>query len=136
MRGISSGKKLPVSKPRKGGRTPLGKEKSLLEVTRDLIAEDTSTMETLEALWDMEKDDPFEVIYLHQTKAIKCYGCGNKFIREKEQNNLIVRKYCAREYTVIGEKRTKNQFAYLHLKTACLVRKFPDYKKDMLSVSK
>jgi hypothetical protein len=46
MRGISSGKKLPVSKPRKGGRNPLGKEKSLLGVTRDLIAEDTSTMET------------------------------------------------------------------------------------------
>jgi hypothetical protein len=34
-------------------------------LSRDLIAEDTSTMETLEALGNMEKDDPFEVIYLH-----------------------------------------------------------------------
>lgn len=136
MSGISSGRKPPVSKPRKGGRTPLGKEKPLLEVTRDPIAEDTSTIETLEALGDMEKDDRLEVIYFHQTKAIKCYGCGNKFIREKEQNNLSVRKYCAKEYTVAGERKTKNQFAYLHLKTACLVTKLPDYKKDMLGVSK
>lgn len=70
MSDISSGKKPPVSKPRKGGRTPLGKEKPLLEVTRNPIAEDTSTMETLEALGDMEKDDPFEVIYLHQTNKM------------------------------------------------------------------
>jgi hypothetical protein len=71
-------------------------------------------METLEALGNMEKDDPFEVIYLHQTKAIKCYGCGNKFIREKELEFAPVNLHLQR-MTVINElKDTSNYFTLIY----------------------
>lgn len=84
----------------------------------------------------MEKEDPFEVIYLFQTKEISCYGCGKKYVRDREQNNLIVSKFCEREYTIGGAKKSKNQYAYMHLKTSCILGKFPKFKKDMLSISK
>lgn len=136
MSGISSGKKPATAvKPRRGGRTPLDKVTPELDIHRGPIIEDTSTSQTLQALSDMEREDPFHVIYLNQTKALKCYGCVQKFSREKEQNNLIVRKFCEREYTHGGEKKTKNQYAYFHLRNACIVRKFPLYKKEMLTVA-
>jgi hypothetical protein len=53
----------------------------------------------------MEKESNFELIYLFQTEAQSCYGCGTKFIRNEEQHNLIVRKYCEREYVHQEEKK-------------------------------
>lgn len=84
----------------------------------------------------MEKESNFEIIYLFQTKAQSCYGCGTKFIRNEEQHNLIARKYCEREYVQQGEKKKKWQFAYFHLRNQCVTQKFPDYKKEHLVISR
>lgn len=84
----------------------------------------------------MEKESNFEIIYLFQTKAQSCYGCGTKFIRNEEQHNLIARKYCEGEYVQQGEKKKKWQFAYFHLRNQCVTQKFPDYKKEHLVISR
>jgi hypothetical protein len=42
----------------------------------------------------IDENNPFELIYLFQTKASLCYGCRTKFSRETEQNDLIIRHYC------------------------------------------
>jgi hypothetical protein len=42
-----------------------------------------------------------EIIYLFQTKAVSCYGCGLKYKRDEENNTLVVRKFCEREFTTM-----------------------------------
>jgi hypothetical protein len=63
----------------------------------------------------MEQEQPFEIIYLFQTKAVSCYGCGLKYKRDEENNTLVVRKFCEREFTTAGQKKSHLQFAYFHL---------------------
>lgn len=133
--GIKSGEKPKVRKPRKGGRTPLEKETASTHEREPLIA-DQSTAETLAALENMESVHDFELVYLFQTKAQMCYGCGIKFSKANENNNLIVRKYCEREYTFQGVKKCKWQFAYFHLKNNCIKKKFPEYRKELLTIAK
>lgn len=137
--GIKSGNKPKVSKPRKGGRKPLDKKSSTVQQDREPLVRDYSTDKTLQALDNIEKEkdvNDFELIYLFQTKAQSCYGCGKKFNRDIEQNNLVVKKYCEREYVYMGEKKKKWQHAYFHLQNVCLRQKFPDFKKNMLVISK
>jgi hypothetical protein len=55
--------------------------------------------------------------------------------RQAEQNTLIIRHYCEREYVVQGEKKSKWQFAYFHLKSTCARKKFPEFKKEQLKLS-
>ncbi len=91
MSGIKSGKRpKKVSKPRKGGRTPLDKQRPEIQVSRDPVVEDTSTAQTLEALDDMERadEDPYELMYFHQTKSKKCYGGGTNVCRDKDQKYI------------------------------------------------
>ncbi|KAK3087821.1 hypothetical protein FSP39_011070 [Pinctada imbricata] len=135
MSDITSGRKGKVLKPRRGGRTPLNKETAIVHREREPLMEDKSIDETLSALDEIEKDSPFELIYLFQTKAKLCYGCGEKYDRSKEANSLIVRKHCEREFTVQGVKKTKFQFAYFHLKKNCITKKCSEYKKEMLKMS-
>lgn len=73
---------------------------------------DQSTAETLAALENIESVFDFELVYLFQTKAHMCYGCGIKNLKDNEQNNLIVRKYCEREYIFQG---LRNVNIYLHI---------------------
>lgn len=65
-----------------------------------------------------------------------CYGCGIRFSKANEQNNLIVRKYCEREYTFQGVKKCKWQFAYFHLQNNCIKKRFPEYQKELLTIAK
>ena len=135
MTGIASGRKGKVLKPRKGGRTPLDKETPAVQQEREPLIESTATDETLSALEDAEKDTPFELIYLFQTKAQSCYGCSVKFNRPKETNSLIIRKHCEREFTVQGVKKTRYQYAYFHMKSKCVLQKCPQYEQKSLKVS-
>lgn len=112
--GIKSGEKPKVRKPRKGGQTPLKKEPASTHERKPLVADQT-TAEALAALENMESVHDFELVYLFQKKAQMCYGCGIKFSKANEQNNLIVRKYCEREYNFQVVKKCKWQFAYFHL---------------------
>ena len=131
----SSHKGKKVAKPRKGGRTPLEKEIPEQEIHRQSIVADPSVKATLESLENIDENHPFELIYLYQTRASLCYGCGIKFVCEAEQNTLIIRHYCKREYVVLSEKKSKWQFAYFHLKSTCARRKFPEFKKEQLKIS-
>ena len=135
MSGIKSGAKPKVAKPRKGGRTPLDKPKPTSSVSRMPVVEDASTLDAINALDEMDTEQPFEIIYLFQTKASACYGCGTKYIKENENNTLIIRKFCEREYFVAGEKKSRLQFAYFHLKSSCVRKKFPDFKKEILTIA-
>ena len=103
--GIKSGDKAKVRKPRKGGRTPVDKEPATAVHEREPLVEDSSIFATVSASDNMEKESNFELIYLFQTETQSCYGCGTKFIRNEEQHNLIVRKYCEREYVHQEEKK-------------------------------
>jgi hypothetical protein len=103
--GIKSGDKAKVRKPRKWGRTPVDKEPATAVHEREPLVEDSSMFATVSASDNMEKESNFELIYLFQTEAQSCYGCGTKFIRNEEQHNLIVRKYCEREYVHQEEKK-------------------------------
>lgn len=135
MTGIHSGHKAKVSKPRKGGRTPLEKD-TTDQTERQPLLETSSVQGALDLLDHIDENNPFELIYLFQTKASLCYGCRTKFSRETEQNDLIIRHYCDREYSVQGKRKTKWQFAYFHLRSSCVCKKFPDFKKEMLKISK
>ena len=127
---IESGhKSKKVAKPRKGGRTPFEKEIPELEIQRESIVADPSVKATLESHENIDENHPFELIYLYQIRASLCYGCGIKFVREAEQNTLIIRHFCERKYVVQGEKKSKWQFAYFHLKSTCVRKKFPEFKK-------
>jgi hypothetical protein len=69
----------------------------------------------------MEQEQPFEIIYLFQTKAVSCYGCGLKYKRDEENNTLVVRKFCEREFTTWFEKDRLFQTAALVPSVAKLV---------------
>lgn len=87
---IESGHKgKKVAKPRKSGRTPLEKEIPKQEIQRQSIVAHPSVKATLESLENIDENHPFELIYLYQTRASLCYGCGIKFVRETEQNTLM-----------------------------------------------
>jgi hypothetical protein len=82
MSEITPGRKGKVMKSRKGGRTPLDQESSTLQKEREPLLEDKFMEETLSALDDIEKDYPFVLIYLFQTKPQSCYGCGGKYMKQ------------------------------------------------------
>ena len=137
MGGVKSGQKGKVNKPRKGGRTPLDKQPATTSCEREPLIEGIETESTLNALDEMDQESPFELlIYMFQTKAQSCYGCSVKFNREKDGYSLIVRKHCEREFLQQGVKRARLQYAYFHLKTLCIQQKFPEYKKEVLVISK
>ncbi|CAC5423833.1 unnamed protein product [Mytilus coruscus] len=121
--GIRSGMKGKVKKPRRGGRTPLDKSKpTLVEERRPMVQGSIQT--TLDAIDHLDKaEEPFDIIYLFQTRAILCFGCGVKFNREKEQNELVVRHFCEREFTIHGVKKCKSQYAYFHFQVTCIKKK-------------
>lgn len=103
-----------MRKPRKGGKTPLKKEPASTHEQEPLVAKALAALENMESVHD------FELVYLFQTKAQMCYGCGIKISKANEQNNLIVQKYCEREYTFQVVKKCKWQFAYFHLQNNCI----------------
>ena len=135
MTGIQSGHKSKVAKPRKGGRTPLDKGEISNQVEREPLIKDITVQGALDMIENIDESHSFEAIYLFQTKATLCYGCRQKFNRETEQNNLVIRHYCEREYSVQGAKKAKGQFAYFHLKSSCVRMKFADFKKENIKIS-
>ncbi|CAG2256957.1 unnamed protein product [Mytilus edulis] len=135
MTGIQSGHKSKVAKPRKGGRTPLDKGEISNQVEREPLIKDITVQGALDMIENIDESHSFEAIYLFQTKATLCYGCRQKFNRETEQNNLVIRHYCEREYSVQGAKKAKWQFAYFHLKSSCVRMKFADFKKENIKIS-
>ena len=66
-----------VSKPRKGGRTPLEKD-TTDQTERQPLLETSSIQGALDLLDHIDEHNPFELIYLFQTKASLCYGCRTK----------------------------------------------------------
>lgn len=136
MGGVKSGQKGKVNKRRKGGRTPLEKQPATTSCERESLIEGIETESTLNALDEMDQESPFELIYMFQTKAQLCYGCSVKINREKDENSLIVRKHCEREFVQQGVKRARLQYTYFHLKTLCIQQTFPEYKKEVLVISK
>jgi hypothetical protein len=90
MTGIYSGHKAKVSKPRKGGRTPLEKD-TTDQTERQPLLETSSVQGALDLLDHIDENNPFELIYLFQTKASLCYGCRTKFKgKEKQNDNLLI----------------------------------------------
>ena len=86
--------------------------------------------------FDKPEDSNFELVYLFQTKATVCYGCSKKFERDDDQNKMVIRKYCEREFKHGGELKKKWQFAYFHLKKLCVTNKFPDFAlKDLVAAA-
>lgn len=63
-------------------------------------------------------------------------GVPKKFVRDTEQNLLIIRAFCEREFTPGGEKKKKWQNAYFHLKMPCVKRTFQDFKFPNLKLVK
>ena len=53
----------------------------------------------------------------------------------KSRTHFVVHHFCEREYMLHGVKKTKPQFAYFHLKTACVCKKFPEFTKAQLTVA-
>ena len=78
MGDVNSGMKTKVAKPRKGGRTPLDKAKPTTVESRQPVLQE-GISDILTALDDLDKTAPFEIVYLFQTRAVYCYGCGAKF---------------------------------------------------------
>lgn len=72
MGDVKSGMKTKVTKPRKGGRTPLDKVKPTTVESRQPVLQDDIS-DTLTALDDIDKTAPFEIVYLFQTRAVYCY---------------------------------------------------------------
>jgi hypothetical protein len=50
------------------------------EIQRQSIVADPSVKATLESLENIDENHPFELIYLYQTRASLCYGCGIKSV--------------------------------------------------------
>lgn len=127
--GAKGGKK-KTAKPRRGGRAPLSvhAQQSAAAVERHPLVEDESTaVSIIQDLEDFDTEPKFELLYLFQTKASVCYGCNKKFDRESEQNKLVIRKFCEREFKKDGEMRKKWQYAYFHLKKICVNYKFKEF---------
>lgn len=91
---------------------------------------DQSTAETLAAFENMELVFDFELVYLFQTKAQMCYGCGIKNLRDNEQNNLIMRKYCEREYLFHGLRNVNGNLHISIFKTIVLRKGFQNTVKN------
>ena len=127
-------RKTKVAKPRLGGRNPMTREPPINTTTRQGILERDED-DVLKALDEFDKSDDFEIMYTFQTKATMCYGCSKKFDRAANINDLIVRKFCEREFSSGGNKKSKWQYAYFHLNKRCLLAKFPGFKVSDLIVS-
>ncbi|CAC5404556.1 unnamed protein product [Mytilus coruscus] len=122
-------------KTKEGGRTPLDKSKpTLVEERRPMVQGSIQT--TLDAIDHLDKaEEPFDIIYLFQTRAILCFGCGVKFNREKEQNELVVRHFCEREFTIHGVKKCKSQYAYFHFQVYLYKQKVSSFDKTQFTVA-
>lgn len=135
--GAKGGRK-KVSKPRRGGRNPVctDPKESLKATEREpLVHDDTDVNAIFQDIDNFGREPSFELIYLFQTKATICYGCSEKFVRDKEQNRLVIKKFCEREFTQAGMKKKKWQYAYFHLMKNCVQKKFPEFKLADLEVS-
>lgn len=114
MGGVKCGQKAKINKLRKGGRTPLDKQPATTPYEREPLIEGIETESTLNALDEMDQESPFEIIYMFQTSA------------EALWTGILQQ----------GVKTARLQYAYFPLETLCIQQKFPEYKKEVLVISK
>jgi len=48
---------------------------------------------------------------------------------------MVVRIFCEREYKQAGERKTKMQYAYFHMRKPCIQKKFPDFEVKLLTIA-
>ena len=75
-------------KPRRGGRGPAVLKPITIETERENLIAGDDNDDTLKGLSQAsnETQDQFELVLLHQTRALLCYGCSKRFIKETEKN--------------------------------------------------
>ena len=48
---------------------------------------------------------------------------------------MVVRIFCESEYKQAGERKTKMQYAYFHVRKPCIQKKLPDFEVKQLTIA-